>query len=216
MQQKLKLYCLSGLGVDHRAFSRITIPSAELIHVPWMDPIKGETLEAYAQRLFEATQPEENYALVGVSFGGMIAQEWAKIAVPKHLVLISTAYSYKNVKAALRVPGKLGLNRLLHPKLVSIFPSVINFFFGAKSKEEKAMLQSILNDTDPRFLRWATGALLRWKSFESTNTVVIHGKHDRMISRPRNVQFETNGGHFTVFSDGIEISDFLTRIFIEK
>lgn len=156
-----KIYCLSGLGVDHRAFLRIEIPDVELIHIPWIEASKDESLEAYAKRLFDKTVPEEGYSLIGVSFGGMIAQEWAKLQAPKHLILISTTSNYKDVKPLLRIPGKLGLNRLLHPKIASFFSPISNILFGARSKEDKHLLKSILKDTDPVFFRWATGALLQ-------------------------------------------------------
>jgi pimeloyl-ACP methyl ester carboxylesterase len=204
-----KIYCISGLGVDHRAFGNIAITNATLIHVPWIPPEKKESLVSYAKRLFDLHQPEKNAIYMGVSFGGMIAQEWASIQQPKELILISTTDHYRNIKAALRTPGKLGLNRLIHPKLAVIFSSVSYTLFGAKTKEDKAMLKAILRDTDSSFFRWASGALLQWKASGNLPAIRIHGTKDRIIRSPEKVDLSINSGHFAVFSEGSKISHFL-------
>ena len=80
----MKLYCLSGLGTDERAFKHIHIEGVELVHVPWIDFKENESLQSYAKRLFEATKPEDDYNLIGLSFGGMIAAEWEKSKLQKH------------------------------------------------------------------------------------------------------------------------------------
>ncbi len=211
-----KIYCISGLGVDHRAFLRITIADAELIHVPWIPAEKGESLQTYAKRLYDQTQPDCNYSIIGVSFGGMIAQEWSKISAPRHLILISSTHEPNHLRSFLKVPGKLGLNRLLHPSIAVFFSPISNALFGAKTKEDKHLLRAILRDTDPKFLRWATGALLQWNSEEIKGAIYIHGRNDKMISAPEKVDLETDGGHFTVYTQGDEISQFLHRILKAK
>lgn len=216
MPQTSKIYCLSGLGVDERAFSRIEIQQADLIHVPWIPSKKRESLQAYATRLFETIQPDENYHLIGVSFGGMIAQEWAKILNPKKLILMSTAASNTSIKPLLRFPGKLGLHRLLHPKIALMFFPITQRMFGARTVKDKQQLKIILRDTDPKFLRWATGAILKWNASVVVDAIHIHGKNDKMISLPECPDLITEGGHFTVFSEGVTISKFIEPILEEN
>ncbi len=78
----MKLFCLSGLGVDHRTFKNLQLKDVELVHIPWIDPLKNESLTEYSRRLFESISIPEEYNLIGVSFGGMIAQEFEKIRKP--------------------------------------------------------------------------------------------------------------------------------------
>ncbi|GAB5417877.1 MAG: hypothetical protein Crog4KO_23750 [Crocinitomicaceae bacterium] len=207
----MKIYCISGLGVDERAFDNIVIPEAEMFFVDWIPPKKGEDLTSYAKRLFQIENPDSKSIYVGVSFGGMIAQEWAKLQTPEKLILISTTHDSRNIKSALRIPGKLGMYHLLHPKIALICAPVTFLFFSVKSKRDKEMLKNILRDTDPKFFRWATGALLRWKTEFNSNAICIHGKKDTIIAPPSTLDFETNGGHFTIYSQGNEISDFLSK-----
>lgn len=204
-----KIYCISGLGVDHRAFGNISIANATLIHVPWIPAEKNESLSNYAKRLFDLHHPEKNTVYMGVSFGGMIAQEWASIQAPQKLFLVSTTDHYQKINTGLRIPGKLGLNRFLHPKIAVIFSSISYALFGVKTKKDKAMLKAILRDTDPYFFRWASGALLQWKATQNIPAILIHGAKDSIIRTPEKVDFLTNGGHFTIYSEGTEISTFI-------
>lgn len=75
----MKLYCLSGLGVDEKAFKNIKARDVDLVNVKWISPLPKESIKDYARRLFAELNPEEGYNLLGVSFGGMIAVEFAKI-----------------------------------------------------------------------------------------------------------------------------------------
>lgn len=92
-----KIYCLSGLGIDERAFANIHIPNYTLVFIPWIEPLENESLPSYAIRMFESTKIEDDYILMGVSFGGMIAQEFEKIKKPKHLFIISSMSSSESL-----------------------------------------------------------------------------------------------------------------------
>ena len=211
--KKHKIYCLSGLGVDERAFERIELKNAEMIHVAWIPPLKNETLEAYALRLFEKIQPCSSALVLGVSFGGMIAQEWAKLQQPEQLILISTARSREDLNPIMRIGGSLGLTRLLHPKMATLFPPLLYYYFGVRDQKDKQLLKAILRDTDTEFLRWASTALLRWTSSFQGNAITIHGTQDKIIRPNQSRHFEPiEGGHLCIVTHGSEISEFLNSI----
>lgn len=211
--KKQKIYCISGLGVDERAFERIELKNAEMIHVAWIPPRNNESLEAYAFRLFQKAQPSPSAVVLGVSFGGMIAQEWAKIQQPAELILISTAHGAKDIHPIMRFGGKLGLTRLLHPKLAVICPPLLYFYFGVREKEDKQLLKSILLDTDPQFLRWASKALLQWTSTFQGNAITVHGEHDKLIRPdPAKDILLIEGGHFCIITQGHAISTCLNSL----
>lgn len=46
----MKLYCLSGLGVDKRAFQNINVKGVELVHINWIDPVSNELLALYDRK----------------------------------------------------------------------------------------------------------------------------------------------------------------------
>src|SRR5688572_20594857 len=85
-----EVYLLSGLGADKRVFDWLDFSGNNVTHVIWLEPVSNESLEQYARRLLNqitATQP----VLVGVSFGGIMAIEIAKLIETKKIVLISSA-----------------------------------------------------------------------------------------------------------------------------
>lgn len=202
----MKLFCLSGLGVDERAFKNISINDVELIHIPWIEPFKNESLENYSKRLLLTQNIPENCNLLGVSFGGMVAQEIAKIIKPKKLFIISSIKGNSDLPAILKAFGNIGLNRLIPSSFLKWANPFTFYFFGVKEPENKSLLKQILKETDSTFLKWAMNAILKWDSKIELDAVRIHGDNDKLLP-PINPNFSIkNGGHFMIISKANEIS----------
>ena len=87
----MKLYQISGLGANEKVFKNLQLPSdLEIINLPWIQPEKNETLEHYAERMAEGINSNEEFLLMGVSFGGIIVKEMNRFLNPKFNFLIST------------------------------------------------------------------------------------------------------------------------------
>ncbi|MBK7885618.1 MAG: hypothetical protein IPJ81_18875 [Chitinophagaceae bacterium] len=71
------IYCISGLGADERVFTKINIEGYQLKVIPWLTPLRNETLPQYATRM-RSNIEEENPVMMGLSFGGMVSIEIAK------------------------------------------------------------------------------------------------------------------------------------------
>ncbi|MGL5075499.1 MAG: hypothetical protein ACRDBG_06605, partial [Waterburya sp.] len=90
------IYCLSGLGTDDRVFQKLKFQGYQPIHIHWIEPKKGETITAYAQRL--TTQIKSDCPiLVGLSFGGIIAVEIAKQIATEKVILISSTKNKQEI-----------------------------------------------------------------------------------------------------------------------
>lgn len=205
----MKLFCLSGLGVDHRAFRNLQIEGVELVHIPWIDPIKKESLSEYAKRLFESASIPEEYNLIGVSFGGMLAQEFEKIRKPKSLFLVSTTSDSSELPGLFRLGGKLKLYKVVPHFLLTRSNWFVNYLFGVKTKEDKQLLKDILADTEISFLRWAMGAIVQWKNETESTGIRIHGTKDKILPVRGIPDFSIPGGHFVIATNGEEVSGFL-------
>ena len=203
----MKVYCLSGLGVDHRAFRNFSVEGYELVHIPWIAPLKNESLPEYAKRLFELTDIPESYHLVGVSFGGMIAQEFEKIREPESLFLISTISDRSELSGIFKLGGKLKLYKLV-PRIFIVRANFLTYFlFGVKAKEDKQLLKEILRDSEISFFRWAMGAIVQWKNKNNSSGIRIHGTKDKILPIKSNSDFSIqNAGHFMIVTDGKELS----------
>ena len=88
------IYCISGLGADEKAFAKIKVPGYALQHLLWLTPEKDEALEAYAKRMAKQI-PDANPILMGLSFGGMLCIEIAKLIPVEKVILISSIPSYR-------------------------------------------------------------------------------------------------------------------------
>ena len=213
---KHKLYCLSGLGSDERAFKHIHIEGVELVYVPWIDFKENESLPSYSKRLFEANQPEDGYNLLGLSFGGMIAAEWEKIKAPKTLILLSTMSNNKDLPGYMRVAGLLNLHKIFPMSLLR-FPNLISYFlFGIKNNENKQIFKDILHDGDPKHLKWAINSISNWKNYDKSNGIRIHGDKDRLIPiKQRMNHVISGGGHMIVLNNADEINGILRNLLIQ-
>lgn len=203
-----KVYVFSGLGVDKRVFSTIDFGDLEVEFVDWIIPEKTESLQQYALRISRCIKTEKP-VLIGLSFGGMIAVEISRIMQCSRTILIASATNIKELPALYRVVGFLKIQKLIPTALLKNRNSLADWFFGITSKEEKFLLQGILKDTDPVFLRWALTAVLNWKTKNAAENVFhIHGDKDRII--PLNLvradYIVKNGGHFMTVNKAEEIS----------
>jgi len=208
----VKLYCLSGLGVDKRAFQNIKPKGVELIHIDWIEPLLKETLEEYSKRLFDRVQPEDGYSLIGVSFGGMISAEFSKNKQPNKLFLVSTINNRKELSGLFKIGSALCLHKLIPIGLMRRANAITNYFFSVKDVLDKKLLSEILYDTDPKFMKWAINAVVKWRNNGKPNGIKIHGTKDRMLPLNSESQYRIKGGgHFMIVNRGFEISRILEK-----
>ena len=53
MTQKPIIYCIPGLGLDHRLFEKLSISGVELKYIDYIEPLSDEPIAGYAKRLSE-------------------------------------------------------------------------------------------------------------------------------------------------------------------
>ena len=205
-----KLYCLSGLGTDERAFIHLNIENVELIHIPWIENLDNETLREYAQRLFDHVKPEDNYNLLGISFGGMIAAEWEKIRAPKNLFLVSTVSDKTFLPQTLKVIGKLNLQRVIPISMLKSANFFSFYLFGIKSDQNRKLFQGILQDANPKHLRWAIKAILNWSNLAPSMGIRIHGDNDHLIPIKEKIDHVIKyGGHMIIMNEADAIGEII-------
>lgn len=202
------LYLFSGLGADYRVFANLELPGYKIVYIKWIDPGKGEPIAGYAQRI-RAQITTEDPILIGVSFGGMMAVEIAKIMPVEKVILISSARTGAELAAGQSFFLKMGLYKYVPGALLTSTNFIVYRLFGAKSATDKALLKAILEDTDVRFFRWAMNAIAHWENTTvPSNLIHIHGRDDKIIPF-ENVHADypiNGGGHLMVFNHAAAIS----------
>lgn len=219
------IYCLSGLGADHRIFSHLELPGIRLVHLDWLLPqAKTETLDEYAKRL-SAFIDEEEPLMMGVSFGGMMSIEIAKHRKVRGIILISSVKSYHELPAWMKFLGKCHAEYLI-PKtpLKSIGPlkslrPIQNYFLGAHAPAEIAIANEFRDNVDPHYLKWSIRQIFNWKNDWCPPTLYhVHGDNDKLfpITNVHPTHIVPGGGHFMVMSHCREVSRILQEICNEQ
>jgi len=209
----MDIYCFSGLGADKRVFSFLKLKSPyKLVTVDWIKPLSNELLEEYSKRISAKIQTKKSFGVLGVSFGGVIAQEVSRIVKPKFTLIVSSVSKTNQIPFLLKYTPNLILKSM--PTVLFKLPKPIaNHFFGANNKK---LLHQILMDTDPRFVKWALFAFKNWKSDSFIpSRFFISGDKDRIIKPIDNSIRIPGGGHFMIVDLANEVSGEI-NIFLNK
>ncbi len=210
-----KIYCISGLGADEKAFTRIQVPGYQLAFIPWLNPEPAEPLQAYAKRMLQVINEPEPI-LMGLSFGGIMCIEIAKLIPVKMVILVSSVTSQHQMPYWMRIAGKLRLNKILPLRSSStLLQPVQDYHIGAKTAEEKEIVRRYRKMVSPEYLHWAINAILNWKNNWQPQTLFqIHGDADRIfpVKYIKPDYIIPGGTHFMIFSKAKEINEKLLRM----
>ena len=212
----MDIYFFSGLGADKRIFSKLKLPEKfHIHHIDWIVPVKKESLATYAERISSNIDSSNPVVLVGLSFGGIIAVEIAKLIKPKQVILISSVSQRQQIPWYYRLAGALRLPVLIPTAVLKSANPVLFKLFGALGKEQQQLLRMILKDTDPQFLKWAIRMLPNWgNKIKIPDLVQIHGTADHLLPlKPDQADiWVQNGGHLMVYNKHQELSNIITSV----
>jgi len=207
-----KLFLFSGLGADKRVFEFLDLSSYSVQHIEWIHPFLQEQMEKYAERLLPQITAE-NPVLIGVSFGGMIALEVAKLIPVEKVILISSARSAKAIPSYFKLIKTLKIDKVVPPRFAKKPNPMIYWLFGIKTKEHKALLAAIMRDTDETFLSWAVESVGEWKNeTRPSHLVQIHGNKDRILSCQDADYLIDGGGHLMIIDKADQVSNILKKV----
>jgi pimeloyl-ACP methyl ester carboxylesterase len=179
------LILLSGMGADGRLFREQRACFRNLITPDWIRYRRDDSLASYAERMARRIDPGCACYLGGASFGGMVALEMAR-----HLDT-TACFLIGSIRSSSQLPPRI---RVLQP-LARLVPEACGgvpvWLAKALKPLSKRLLSPAANsmlhqlaDTDGRFLRWASLAILRWDPEPNQWSVPvhqIHGDRDRVL-----------------------------------
>jgi pimeloyl-ACP methyl ester carboxylesterase len=214
----MKVYFISGLGADSRVFHHIHLPQGfEPVYLDWIKPLPNESLHAYACRLGDSIDDSQEFAIVGLSMGGMMAVEIAKLHRPVITVLISSVSCSAHLPFYFRIASRLRLHKLVPVSLLKS-ASFIKRFFTAEESEDKKLVRQLIRDTDPAFIRWAMHAVLQWDCKDFNGRYIhIHGSGDLILpprfTKPTHII--RKAGHMMILTNAMEINKILEESLLE-
>lgn len=169
-----KLYLLPGITRDYPVFSRILpmLPEARVLEYPPAKP--KQSLPQYAQRMVEKLERPDY--LIGVSLGGVVAQEMARIWKPRGCVVVAGITGPEQLPPRYRQFGRLpvGMRESLLQwggTLASGVPKWLSSSWILRMRR--------LSGVEGEWYRWAISALVGWQPEVSrVPTLQIHGDRD--------------------------------------
>jgi pimeloyl-ACP methyl ester carboxylesterase len=209
------IYCISGLGADHRIFSRLDVPEVRFLPLPWLTPDVEESIGCYAARM-KAGISTAAPVFLGVSFGGMMALEIAKSYVSPTVIIISSIGDHRQLPYWMQVSGRLQLNRVAPVGRQRRLSLPEKYYMGVETSEDAALVKAFKTEADPVYLKWAVSQILNWQNeWRPTSFYHIHGGRDRIfpLRRVQPTHIIPDGGHLMIHNRADAVSAMLTGIF---
>ncbi len=208
------IYCISGLGADERAFSRLKVEGYHLICLPWLTPLPKENITEYATRMSKGITAE-NPILMGLSFGGMMSIEISKLIPVEKIILISSIKSNKEMPKWMRLAGSLKLNRILPMRSSRLTEPIQNRFIGITLPDEIELVRSYRKNAPQVYMDWAINEVLNWRNDLQPSPIYhVHGDADKIFPLDKLTPnyIIKDGGHFMIMNKAEEVNAALQKI----
>jgi len=185
-QQKTKIpvYFLPGLAANQSIFKNIKLDTDifDMYYLEWMIPYYNESIVDYALRFCKEIK-HENAVLIGVSFGGIIAQEMSLVRRFKKIIIISSVKNRDELPMHLQLAGKTKAYKLVPTSLFAQNIDLLSKFVFNKTITKRLDLYKLyLSITDKRYLDWAIEQVVLWgQTAHDPNLIHIHGDLDTIF-----------------------------------
>jgi pimeloyl-ACP methyl ester carboxylesterase len=181
---KIPIYFMPGLAASPAIFENIKLPpdQFECFYLEWLLPFKNETLAAYALRLAENIK-HDNPVLIGVSFGGVIVQELAKVIKVRKVIIISSVRCNTEFPRRMRFAKALHAYHFFPTGLISRVSWFAKVARGDNMITRRLILyEKFLSVRDKKYLDWALKSIILWDRAEpDTDVIHIHGDADEVF-----------------------------------
>ena len=214
--KKIHCYFVPGLAASKEIFKNIRLPEGQFeIHIlDWLIPEKGESLSAYAKRMCEGVE-HENPVLLGVSFGGVVAQEMSVFLKLKQLIIVSSVKTKNELPRGLKTIRKTGIYKLVPTGWALSAKDLTKFAIGPRSKKRLRLYQEYLWMRDKVYLDWAIKQMICWDRETAVADVIhIHGDADFVfpIKNIEATHIIPNGTHVMILNKGSKVGKLLENI----
>jgi pimeloyl-ACP methyl ester carboxylesterase len=217
---RIPVYFIPGLAAGKEIFRNIVLPKvAYNVHIlEWLIPEYKEPLSVYASRMASRIK-EPNAVLIGVSFGGVVAQEMSGFLDLRKLIVISSIKTRNEMPKRLKIAAMTLAYKLLPTSIVLSASDLTKYAIGPKTEKRLKLYQEYLHVRDKRYLDWAIEQMVTWKrSSQIIGMVHIHGDSDQVfpIKNIRHCTKIKDGTHIMILNKGSVITRKLIEIIGEN
>ena len=206
------VYFLSGLGSDKRIFKNLKLHDCNIKYLKWLEPEQSDSITDYALKLSKQIDSEADIILAGLSFGGIMVQELAKIVTVKKIILISSVQSSTQFPFYLKLLRATHIHRILPFSSAKFITPLFYRSMGAVTSVEKTLVKDFLRTMSHNLLKWSVKQIVEWESSVKLNNLIhIHGSDDKVFPlKSLNPDYIIkNGTHFMCYNKADEISEII-------
>lgn len=209
----MKILAFSGLGSNAKDFTFLDLPEIEIDVVKRVPPIEDEKLVDYVKRAvikIGKRQEEEYDAIIGFSFGGLLAQAMSVHWTSTPIILLAS-YTHKGELVPFsRKRAWGGFAKYAPSFTVPAIISLAGYFYGEKSV---STVEHIFQTTSESFLRWSVQKMARFKPFKSIQQpvyrIMAHNDPFIIAKNCKDTEFVRGGGHFILKTRKQQVEEFI-------
>ena len=178
--KKTHIYFIPGMAAGVNIFDNSSFPNdAYSVHfLDWLIPEKNESISRYAKRMASNVK-HDDCVLIGVSFGGVIAQEMYEFLRIKKLIIISSVKTRYELPRRMKLARLFYLYKLIPTQLILSSDDLTKFSIGPRSKKRLTIYQEYLSVRNKEYLDWAIKNMVCWdRKTIIENIMHIHGDKD--------------------------------------
>lgn len=209
------IYLIPGVGADYRIFQNLEMPEGyEVVHLKWVKHKPEETLPSYVKRLLPQIKKDTTPILIGMSFGGIVAVELSKLVRTEKTIIISSIKHWGERPLKFGLLNTLRLHKFIPGALVARLDFWKQWALGKLTRQDKKMIEEMVEGIDIKFNEWAVDRVIRWKNKDVPENIVhIHGTKDTLFPHyyVDDAHIIEGGTHFMVVNRADEISDIIKR-----
>lgn len=208
------IYLLPGVGANDKIFQNLDLTGCDIVHIKWPKHKKGERIESYVKKLLPQIKKDTQPVLIGMSFGGIVAVELAKLIHPHRTILISSIKNYHERPLKLLFLNSIKFHRLVSGKWVIKFRFWLQLLLGKLSKPDFALIEEMISEADIEFNEWAVDQVIHWKNEEVPDNILhIHGTRDSIFPDyyVKDAVLIEGGTHFMIVNRAKEISKIIRK-----
>jgi pimeloyl-ACP methyl ester carboxylesterase len=178
-----RLFLITGFALDSRAFSLLHLPENRVRYLDLPEVEPGDTLSRYALRLIDATDYQPKDAIGGVSLGGMLALEIARLRGAASISLLASCTHPRYIRLPFHALSQVA-PEAPEPLLRAVFGQIPQTLhrLGMMTEANRQMLAGVMAAFPLRLLRYLPPMIMAWPGCPASVPLHrLHSEGDWMI-----------------------------------